>query len=694
MNPDTIKLMETISPALSAGRARLLRLAWLGLAGLAAGVFLSSLPGYLLFYRQGMHSLDGANAYQALSALFSMVAFLVAFTLAALIFRRNWEERMAPFISFYLLVYAVVMAGPLEMWGLFWLDSPQFGVNIQAILITTPTIALMALFPNGRFVPAWTRKLVVFSLTWIVFAIFVPFSELYSSPAPVLVLFVFFILTIFVPGIYAQVYRYRQVSSPEERQQTKWVVLAFIAWAFYISLSTGPYLYMESLPPGAPRPWWATFTSLGWWISLNILPLALTVAVLRYRLWAVDIFINRALVYIIMTACVIAIYGLVVGAFGLLFHTQANGPVALAATVLVAVLFQPLRERLQRGVNRILYGQRDEPFAVLAQLGQRVEGTLSPNRVLPTLIETISQALKLPYVAISIRQGDGYAISDSYGKPTDDPVVFPLIYQGNIIGQLRVAKRAPEEEFTEVEMDLLGSIALQAGTAVHTVQLTAELQRSRQQLVNVLEDERRRIRRDLHDGLGPRLAAHMLKTGSARTSLGEDQPVTAGMLEELENDLEETLRQLRELVYNLRPPALDQLGLAGAIQDFADQINRGSGADRGGGSAASLVISVSTPDRLPALPAAVEVAAYRIVQEGLANVARHSRAQRCQVELACGDVLHLSICDDGIGLPVDKRTGVGLTSMQERASELGGSCQVNNLLGGGTQVLAVLPIHN
>lgn len=675
-------------------QARFIRLAWSSLAVLAAGLFLTSLPGYLLFYQNGMHNQPGQNIYHALSVLFSIVAFLVSFSLAALIFRRKWVERMAPFISFYLLVYGIFMAGPLEMWSVFWLGSPEFAVNMQTVLLTTPTIALMALFPTGQFVPAWTRGLVIFSLTWIVFAIFVPFSELYSSSPTVLFVFIFFVLSIFAPGLYAQIYRYRRVSSSEERQQTRWVVLALIAWSIYILLSTGPYLYLETLPAEAPRPWWALATSLGWWISLNILPISLTVAVLRYRLWALDIFINRALVYITLTASVVGIYALVVGALGLLFHTQISGLVALAATGLVAVLFQPLRARLQQGVNRILYGQRDEPFAVLTHLGKTIEKTLAPDKILPTLVETISQTLKLPYVAVAMPKGDEFSILEAYGRPVQDPLLFPLIYQGRVTGQLQVARRSPGEEFSQAELELLANIALQASAAVHAVQLNAELQRSRQQLVTSLEDERRRIRRDLHDGLGPRLAAHMLKAGSARASLDEQHTLAGKMLEDLENDLEETLHQIRELVYNLRPPALDQLGLAGAIQDYAEQINQGSARGQNGGDEARLVVSVTTPERLPALPAAVEVAAYRIVQEGLANVARHARASRCQVELACDDALHLTIRDDGIGMPAVYRKGVGLASMQERAAELGGRFQVKDLPGGGSQVLAVLPIEN
>lgn len=693
MNPEAAKLAQEAHQAPPASGVRFARLAWLFLAALAAGIFLTSLPGYLLLYRQGLHNQPGADAYHGLSVLASMAAFLLSFSLAAVLYRRKWDERMAPFISFYLLGYGAVMAGPLESWSMYWLGGSGFAINAQAVVMTTPTIALMALFPNGRFAPAWTRWLVVFSFIWMPIAIFFPASELYQAPSATLLLFLFFILSIFVPGLYAQIYRYRRVSSATERQQTKWVVFALCLWSAYVMLSTGPYFYMESLPPGAPRPWWALATTLGWWLSLNILPLSLAVAVWRYRLWEVDVFINRALVYLALTACVIGIYILAVGALGLLFQAQANSWIALLATGLVAVLFAPLRERLQRGVNRILYGQRDEPFAVLTQLGKRVESALAAEMVLPTLVETISQTLKLPYVAIALKQGDGFRIAEAYGKPVDDPIRFPLSYHGSEIGQLLLARRAPEEAFSEAEVSLLGNIATQAGAAVHAVQLTAELQRSRQQLVTALEDERRRIRRDLHDGLGPTLAAHMLKAGSARALLGDQQPEAGRMLDELENDLEETLRQIRTLVYNLRPPALDQLGLAGAIKDYAGQIDRGNGPLEAGGEGNALVITVTAPEPMPALPAAVEVAAYRIVQEALANVARHSGARHCQVELACGDSLYLAIRDDGTGLPPGYRPGLGLASMQERAAELGGRCQVKAAPGGGTQVLATLPIQ-
>ncbi|MBE0411395.1 MAG: hypothetical protein IBX69_16860 [Anaerolineales bacterium] len=676
----------------STGDSGFIRITWLFAAVLAGMIFATSLPGYILEYRLSNVNGITQHSHNIMSAIFSIMAFLVSFSLSIILFQRKRQERIGLFVSFYLLAYAIVMAGPLEAWSKFWLQDSQIAINLQAVVMTAPTITLMAIFPNGKFIPTWTRWWVLLSLMWILLAAIFPFTNLFSVPTVFIILFVFFLFTNFIPGLYAQIYRFRYVSSPAERQQTKWVVMALILWGGYIVLSTGPYLYLESLPPESPRPGWEIINNIGWWMSLNILPFSLSIAVLRYRLWDVKIFFNRALVYTALTACIIGIYVLAVGSLGLLFQAQVNWWIALFATGLVAVIFQPLRERLQRVVNRILYGQRDEPIAVLSHLGQRIKDTLTQDMVLPTLVTTISQTLKLPYVAVSLKRGDKFVISESYGKPVDNYIDFPLVYQGKDIGKLLAAPRSPGEEFTETEVSLLSNIALQAGAAVHAIQLNNELKRSRLQLVTALEEERRRIRRDLHDGLGPTLAALMLKTGSARNRLVDNQPQTVQILEEMENDLEDTIRQIRELVYNLRPPALDQLGLVGAIKDYAEQINNSNGLQALNREDSALVIIVTTPESLPPLPAAVEVAAYRIVQESLVNVARHAHAHHCHIELTCDDFLRISITDDGVGLPSDYRTGIGMTSIEERTFELGGFCRFIPSAGGGTQVQAEIPL--
>src|SRR5205807_4399217 len=195
------------------------------------------------------------------------------------------------------------------------------------------------------------------------------------------------------------------------------------------------------------------------------------------------VIINRTLVYSALTACVVGIYSLVVAGLGTLVHVRESFALSLLAAGMVAVLFQPIRIRLQRGVNRLMYGERDDPYAVLSRLSQRLEATLAPEPVLPTIVETVAQALKLPYAAIALKQGDELITAASYGLSQDNPFILPLVYHTETIGQLLFAPRAPGEAFTTADRRLLEDIAHQAGVAAHAVRLTADLQRSRERLV-------------------------------------------------------------------------------------------------------------------------------------------------------------------------------------------------------------------
>jgi signal transduction histidine kinase len=228
----------------------------------------------------------------------------------------------------------------------------------------------------------------------------------------------------------------------------------------------------------------------------------------------------------------------------------------------------------------------------------------------------------------------------------------------------------------------LDDLARQAGVAVHEIGLTFALQRSRERLVTAREEERRRLRRDLHDGLGSQLAALHLRAGTVRTLLPPGLAAADAGVLELQEEIHAAIGDIRRLVYALRPPALDELGLGGALRSLAAQCSASNG----------LQVQVNAPDQVPPLPAAVEVAAYRIAQEALANVVRHAQAHICQVRFRLADGLCLDIQDDGIGLPAVRQAGVGLRSMRERAEELGGTCVVETVSGSGTRVLVRLPL--
>ena len=293
-------------------------------------------------------------------------------------------------------------------------------------------------------------------------------------------------------------------------------------------------------------------------------------------------------------------------------------------------------------------------------------------------METIAQALRLPYVAIEVDGRDVAAAGEAGAMPSE---VFPLVYRSHPVGRLVVAARAPGETFSPDERRLLRNVARQAGPAVYAEQLTQKLQRSRERLVSTREEERLRLRRDLHDGLGPQLATLAVKISAAQNLLRRDPDEAEALLAQVRAESQEAIKEIRRVVDGLRPSALDQLGLASALREFAT---------RNGTEATQ--VTVQAPEPLPSLPAAVEVAAYRIATEAVTNALRHAQAGHCRLRLAVDGALQLTISDDGRGLPADRTPGVGIASMRERALELGGTFELHSTEGAGTVVDVRLPL--
>jgi hypothetical protein len=279
--------------------------------------------------------------------------------------------------------------------------------------------------------------------------------------------------------VIALIVRFRS-SRGDERAQIKWVVYAV---AVLVTAIIAVNFWPELDPSFVGRALFlATFVAV---------PAAIGIAILKHRLFDIDLIINRTLVYVALTAIIIAIYVLIVGYLGAVLQTGSNLTVSLAATGVVAVLFQPLRSRLQRYVNRLMYGERDDPYAVISRLGERLETALAPNVVLPALVETVREALKLPYAAIALNRSGTSEISAFAGEPVESPLRLPLRYGNEPVGELLLGRRAGEEGFSDADQRLFGDLARQAGVAVHAVRLTADLQRSRERLVTSREEERR-----------------------------------------------------------------------------------------------------------------------------------------------------------------------------------------------------------
>lgn len=584
--------------------------------------------------------------------------------------------------------------GNLALWIVQWAWFPP------AIL---PMNFLLLLFPDGhlpspRWRPvAWASAagLIVTTLFMAILAAMNPGAMLEMETVEatlgeqalgILYIAVLPPLLIGVIGSVASlVVRFRR-SAGMERQQLKW--MAYAGGVLILGVLFGSFLPSILPDSQVASELGIILTSA---VQLGIV-IAAAIAILRYRLYEIDILINRTLVYGALTAITVSIYILFVGYFGKLLKMSDSSIIPFLATGIVAVAFQPLRERLQRVANRLMYGERDDPFSVISQLSIRIEAASQPEVVLPSVVETVANALKLPYVAIEFANSQSNQVIASIGQPQDDSEKFPLIHQSEIIGYLIVACRGAGEGFDPSELRLLRNIARQTGVAVHAVQLTMDLRRSRQQLVTTREEERRRLRRDLHDGLGPVLASQSLKLAAASQILAKDPAQAKKLLDEINSQNEATLEKIRALVYALRPATLDELGLVGAVRDLSLTLSLESGSKPG------VRTEVLEPKgNLPTLPAAVEVAAYRIATEALTNVHRHSGAQHCIVTfeietLGESRTLNLSVEDDGSGIPRDRVKGLGMTTMRERAEEIGGWVEVESNERHGTRMCAVLPL--
>lgn len=405
---------------------------------------------------------------------------------------------------------------------------------------------------------------------------------------------------------------------------------------------------------------------------------------------SLDRILNRSIVYGTLTGGIVLTYAASVVLLRALLPGETPYAVALLSTGAGALVALPLRDRLQRIVNRLMYGDRDDPYRAIARLGEQLETSIGSEDVLEVIVGTVAQALRLPYAAIELADASDGPLAAVHGtQPPDSATLLrlPLVYRGDAIGHLLLAPRSPGETFGDADLRLLGDLARQAGPAVQAVQLTGDLRRSRERLVTALEEERRRLQRDLHDGLGPTLAGALMKLEAARTRLDASPGEADRLLGELAADTRRTIEEVRRLTYDLRPPALDQLGLVGALRERA--------AEFGTARAEALDIGIEAPSDLPPLPAAVEVAAYRIGLEALTNVARHSGARHATLRLAVVDgALDVEVVDDGCGIDAGGHLGVGHRSMRERAEELGGWLELGEAGTSGARVHARIPLRS
>ncbi len=450
------------------------------------------------------------------------------------------------------------------------------------------------------------------------------------------------------------VQQYRR-GGPLTRQQTLVFAIAFLpplfAFAASFSDAAGPWLFgLCTLP----------------------LPIAIGVAVLQRRLYDLPLVVNRSLTYGALWLVIAALYALVVGGVGAMLQQQDAAWLPWLAAGIVAVSFAPLREGLQRAANRLTFGQWAQPREVLDRTARRLADVGDVDALLESLAAELAVDLGLGYVEIAGRDGT----LASSGTPTDDLDELPLTAYGETVGALRWTHRSLRES----DRELLSGVSAQLGSVVHADGLLASVRAAQERLVLAREEERRRLRRDLHDGLGPALAALMLQVDTLRNTTSE--PSTGAALLELRGRIQDTVLDVREIVEGLQPAALADLGLDESLRQLSARFSQADGLE--------VVVDADVPADLPA---AVEVGAYRIVQESLSNAARHSGASRVCVGVHLRNgCLEVSVSDDGCGELRPRPGGVGLGSMRGRAEEIGGRFELVAQSGRGTTVIAQLPV--
>jgi signal transduction histidine kinase len=401
-------------------------------------------------------------------------------------------------------------------------------------------------------------------------------------------------------------------------------------------------------------------------VATALVPVAMAVAVTRHRLYDLDLAVCRAIGGVSLAVCLAAIY---VSLSLLVAAVLPGGPTVAAATAAAAcgLLLHPLGVRLNRGVDRLFYGDRADPAKVLEATAAALRDDLGevPDRVCAVLVET----LRLGSATIVV--GDVHG-SDVH---TDG---FPLRHRGEVVGTLLVEPRPGEPAVTGRDADLLAVVCDQVAPAIAALRLSDRLQHSRAALVTAREEERRRLRRDLHDGVGAALAGVRLQVETARDLVAD--PVPGDLLRSAAAGVAAAVDDVRAITDDLRPAALDDLGLAAGLRGLGERM-----------STPGTTIEVTT-DLPAALPAAVEVACYRIAAEALANAVKHARAGRVLLRVAATpQTVTLCVEDDGTGLPDRPRAGgLGLDSMRQRAEEIGGRLTVASS-GAGTLLRAQLP---
>lgn len=559
-------------------------------------------------------------------------------------------------------------------------------------LLPVTIVALPLLFPAGRFLPGlWGTlgrlTIAIMVLNAVALTVFPydpgdaqtpvpPGADLNPTTIDALeplsgiaqLLFVPSLVLGFLVPVATVVVRYRRADGVE-RDRERWLLWSVLTAAIGVAAS----LLVQSD--------WLLAASL--FLAVNVVPVAMAIGVVQPSLVSIEDLLIRTVVFggLALVLVVIDLAVLASLAF-ILDDALAQRTVVLVVLLVSIVLYGPLRARLWAWVRRLTFGDRDQPFDVVAGLASTLESLDDGQAQLAAVAEAVSSAFGVSYVQIDVQGAAGERLVVTRGSRPERVRTLPISYRGGEVGRLVLPARGLRSRLSSRDERLLADLVRQAATASRTARLADEVQDSRERLVVAREEERRRIRRDLHDGLGPSLGGVVFQLESARLLVESDPAAAREAISTTSTQLQDVVADVRRLVHDLRPPALDDRGLVGALRQQAELLDR------------SGIVTRVDADDVVDLPAAVEVAAYRIAGEAMTNVIRHARASRCHVVVRRNPrEVMVEVTDDGVGIATDAEVGVGLLSLRERAAELGGRSEVTCPAGGGTRVRAWLPLR-
>jgi signal transduction histidine kinase len=567
----------------------------------------------------------------------------------------------------------------------FW-----FVARFGAVLLSG-LVALLLLYPTGRLLPGRWRGVsacvLAASFTLPLMLVLAPDEVVYTTPVPGVsteivplpvsdavveaALRVSQVLTLgsIVAAVALLWVRHRHADS-RERTQLRWLLWAGIMCVLLVLA-------------GATFSVGGGLTTVLLDVAVITLAASVGIGLVRPGLGDVDALVAWTLTTAAVAVVVVAVDLVVLASAGALLGDRLDErDVTLLVLVLAVLVYGPLRGWLGGLVRRLLLGRRTDRYGAVSALAARLETTGTVDEQLPALASAVAETFKVGHVRVEVLAPDGGLLSASHGTAPAEVQEIDIAYQGERVGRLVLPVQGFRSMLSHRDQGLLVDLVRQAAVAIRARLLATELQESRERLVLGREDDRRRIRRDLHDGLGPVLGGVALRLQAAGNAIDADPARARELVGLARTEVSDALDDVRRLVHDLRPPALDDLGLEAAVRQQADRVR------------SELDVSVEA-EGVAGLPAAVEVAAYRIVSEALTNVVKHAAATRADVRLEAGpSALTVTVADDGRGIADDVTAGVGLLSLRERAEELGGRCEVTCPEGGGTTVRAELPYGN